>query len=182
MGYQELDKYTNMPLVLVSRTSSYVMGPNEPDRQEEAELVSVYFSKPYVYRSEAGYTEEFQSVLTATACRLAKDRPVYLMRPVPEYGVSIPLTLSKSALFGRHQEDIKITLDEYHQRNKLVWDAQDQAAEQCGVKILNPLPYLCDDTYCYGSRDGRPLYYDDDHLSEYGNKFLVPMFEQVFIK
>lgn len=177
---QELDKYTNMPLVLVSRTSSYVMGPNEPDREEEAKLVSVYFSKPYVYRDEEGYTEEFQSVLTSTTCRLAKDRPVYLMRPVPEYGVSIPLTLSKSALFGRHQEDIKITLEEYHQRNKLVWDAQDQAAEQCGVKILNPLPYLCDDTYCYGSRDGRPLYYDDDHLSEYGNKFLVPMFEQVF--
>lgn len=102
------------------------------------------------------------------------------MRPVPEYGVSIPLTLSRNALFNKGKSDVKMTLSEYHSRNKLVWQAQDQAAEQCGVKILNPLPYLCDDEYCYGSKNGRPLYYDDDHLSEYGNKYLVPMFEEVF--
>ncbi len=48
-----------------------------------------------------------------------------------------------------------------------------------GAKILNPLSYLRDDEYCYGFKNGRPLYYDD-HLSEYGNKFLVPMFEKIF--
>jgi hypothetical protein len=102
------------------------------------------------------------------------------MRPVPEMSIDIPKTLSRNIIFGRGNDDIKITLDEYHQRNTLVWQAQDLAAEQCGVKILNPLPYLCDEQYCYGSKNGRPLYYDGDHLSEYGNKFLVPMFEQVF--
>lgn len=91
-----------------------------------------------------------------------------------------PKTLSRNIVLGRGNEDIKITLDEYYQRHDFVWKAQDLAAEQCGVKILNPLPYLCDDEYCYGSKNGRPLYYDDDHLSEYGNKFLIPMFEQVF--
>lgn len=177
---QKLKKHTDIPLVLVSRTSSYLMGPNEPERQEGAEFASIYFSKPYIYITESGYVEDFQAVLTETACRLAKDRPIYLMRPVPEFEISIPKTLSRRALFGLHQKDMKIPLKKYHERNSLVWDAQDQAAKQCGVKILNPLPYLCDDTYCYGSKDGRPLYQDDDHLSEYGNKFLVPMFEEVF--
>lgn len=176
----ELVKHPNVPLILVSRTSSYLMGPNEPDRQEEARFATVYFSKPYTLRTEEGYAEEFQKVLTETACRLAEDRDVYLMRPTPEMSIDIPKTLSRNIIFGRGNDDIKITLDEYHQRNTLVWQAQDLAAEQCGVKILNPLPYLCDDQYCYGSKNGRPLYYDDDHLSEYGNKFLVPMFEQVF--
>lgn len=45
---------------------------------------------------------------------------------------------------------------------------------------MHPLPYLCHDGRCWGSKDGRPLYYDDDHLSEYGNKLLVPMFKQVW--
>jgi hypothetical protein len=62
----------------------------------------------------------------------------------------------------------------------VVWAAQDAAAAQCGVKILDPLPYLCQDGRCWGSKDGRPIYYDDDHLSEYGNKLLVPMFKEVF--
>ena len=46
-------------------------------------------------------------------------------------------------------------------------------------KSPHPLPYLCDDEYCYGSKDGRLLYFDDNHLSEYGNKLLVPMFERL---
>lgn len=110
------------------------------------------------------------------------DNTLFVMRPIPELIVNPPSKLSRNIMLGKGNDDIKISLDEYHKRNELIWDAQDQAAEQCGVKILNPLPYLCDDTYCYGSRDGRPLYNDDDHLSEYGNKFLVPMFEQIFIK
>lgn len=103
-----------------------------------------------------------------------------MVRPVPELGVHVPNQLARNLMFSRGNDDIKITLEEYDQRHKLVWEAQDQAVEQCGVKILDPLPYLCDDQYCYGSRNGRPLYYDDDHLSEYGNKYLLPMFEQVF--
>jgi hypothetical protein len=42
------------------------------------------------------------------------------------------------------------------------------------------LPYLCDDQYCYGSINGHSLYFDDDHLSEYGGKLLIPMFDQIF--
>jgi hypothetical protein len=48
------------------------------------------------------------------------------------------------------------------------------------VHILDPLPYLCHDGRCWGSKAGRPLYSDDNHLSEYGNKLLVPMFKQVW--
>ena len=64
--------------------------------------------------------------------------------------------------------------------NAFVWGVQDQAREECGAQILDPLPYLCDEQRCYGSRDGKPLYYDDDHLSESGNKRLIPMFAELF--
>lgn len=179
---KQLINYPKTPLVLISRTSSYVLGMNDIDRKPEWGLVPTYFTKKYIYINEPGFKEEFSKVLVDTACRLAKDRQVFLMRPVPEFIKPIPQTLSRQIMMTGKIEDIKLPLTEYHKRNKIVWAAQDKAAAKCGVKILNPLPYLCDSQYCYGSKNGRPLYSDDDHLSEYGNKFLTPMFEQVFAK
>ena len=53
-------------------------------------------------------------------------------------------------------------------------------SKECGVEILNPLPYLCDNKVCYGSIAGKPLYLDNDHLNEYGSRYLTPMFDPVF--
>jgi peptidoglycan/LPS O-acetylase OafA/YrhL len=173
---KEIDnKFKNIPVILVNRTNVYLKGHNEKPPTQIA-----YFDLPVPKLGDKDFKQQFQTSLIETACSIQKKNPVYLMRPIPEIGIDVPKILSKNMIFDRDSGDIKITLEEYHQRNKLVWEAQDKAAEQCGVKILNPLPYLCDDKYCYGSKNGRPLYYDGDHLSEYGNKFLVPMFEEVF--
>lgn len=180
-AFKELENYSeDIPLILVSRTSTYVMGANEPDRKEEAKFTSVYFSQEYLYRNDPSFQKEFKDVLVQTACKLAEKRPVYMMRPVPEMALDVPKTLSRNILLGRDNGDFTIPIEVYYERNTLVWEAQDEAAQKCGVKILNPLPWLCDELKCYGSRDGRPLYFDDDHLSEYGNTYLIPMFEEVF--
>jgi len=76
--------------------------------------------------------------------------------------------------------EVSITRASYQARHALVWAAQDEAAKRCGARILDPLPYLCDNERCYGSRHGRPLYYDDDHLSMTGAALLSPMFAPVF--
>lgn len=178
-AFTQLDEYPNAPLILVSRTSTYLMGPNEPGRASEIEGITVHFGQSFESRFDPAYVKEFQKAVTGTACRLAQKRPVFLVRPTPEFGESVSRTLLRNYYRGV-TEDIRLPLSEYHQRNHYVWEAQDAAAEQCGVKILDPLPYLCDEEYCYGSRNGRPLYFDDDHLSEYGNTFLLPMFKQVF--
>jgi hypothetical protein len=94
-------------------------------------------------------------------------------------GVDVPRIQSRRMAFGL-ATDISISLKQYHERNDWVWAAQDAAHAQCGVEILDPLPYLCHDGRCYGSKDGRPLYHDDNHLSEFGNKLLLPMFAEVF--
>jgi SGNH domain (fused to AT3 domains) len=76
--------------------------------------------------------------------------------------------------------DLSIKLSDYVERNMGPLTAMDQAHDQCGVHLLDPRPYLCPDGKCMGSHDGRPLYSDYHHMSEYGNRFLVPMFRQVF--
>lgn len=167
----------DIPLVIVNRTSVYAVGHNEIG-YNDTNTPAVYFSKSYTTASPA-FIAEFAQHLTETACQLAKDRPVYLVRPIPEMGIDVPKAMSRAMSWGQYKE-ISISLADYHQRHAFVWAAQNAARDQCGVKILDPLPYLCRDGRCHGAKNGRPLYYDDDHLSEYGNKLLVPMFAEVF--
>ena len=87
--------------------------------------------------------------------------------------------MSRRLGFG-FREDVSISRADYLAHNQWVWAAQDEAARRCGVTILDPTEQLCDTERCYGSRDLQPLYSDDDHLSEAGNKLLVPMFSRIF--
>lgn len=44
--------------------------------------------------------------------------------------------------------------------------------------VWDPLPLLCSTEHCAALRDGRPLFFDADHLSPYGNLLLLPAFRQ----
>lgn len=46
------------------------------------------------------------------------------------------------------------------------------------VLVWDPFPLLCEPTLCPALRDGRPLFFDGDHLSAYGNHLLYPSFEE----
>lgn len=166
-----------VPLIIANRTSAYVYGSNRPDESD--------YEKPYVYFDQpvASPTREFQAEfvrrLTMSVCRIANQRRVYMVRPIPEMSVDVPKFAARKQLIGQRFE-VEVSRDNYEQRHSLVWAAQDLAHNDCKVHILDPLPWLCEDTHCPGLRNGRPLYYDSHHLSEYGNQFLIPMFQEIF--
>lgn len=163
------------PVVIINRHGQYVFG--DIVDEDHPATPWVYFTQRYA-TPEPAFRKEYTDRLTAMACRLAKDHPVYLVRPVPEMSRDVPST-ARAMVWGERQE-VGITLASYHRRHDFIWAAQDAARDQCGVKILDPLPYLCADGVCRGAHAGRPIYFDDDHMSEYGNKLLVPMFAEVF--
>lgn len=167
-----------MPLLIVNRTSSYTKGPNDIGREAEFGKPGIYFDIPYDTANPALLTQ-FRQSLIGTACQFAQVRPVYMLRPIPELRRDVPHTMGRAAMRGR-SERVSISLDEYHARHRFVWEAQDAAQAQCGVHILDPLPYLCRDGRCWGDKDGLPLYYDDDHLNERGAALLLPLFQTMF--
>ena len=166
------------PLLIINRTSSYLHGPNEFGREAELGKVMIYFDRPYE-RLEFEFLSQWRKALVDTACEFAKTRTVYMMRPIPELRSDVPRTMGRAALQGLNRR-VSISMDEYHARHLLTWEAQDAARAQCGIHILDPLPYLCSDGRCWGDKDGLPLYYDDDHLSERGAALLKPLFETMF--
>lgn len=166
----------DIPVVITNRYAVRIFGHNEDDQ-----LLSkpdAYFSQPYDKRDERVFAE-FKEAIVKTACHLANRRKVYLLRPIPEIGVDVPRMLSRRLVFGL-RKDVSVPRADYLSRNQWVWEAQDEAARRCGVTILDPTEFLCDAENCYGSRDLQPYYKDDDHLSEVGNKLLVPMFRRIY--
>jgi len=165
-----------IPVVIMNRYARPAFGQNEDHQLKD--VPGVYFSRTYE-RTTPEFLAEFGQHITRSACELAKNRTVYMVRPIPEMGFDVPKTLSRRMAVGLNN-DLSIPIADYQKRNAWVWAAQDAARDQCGIQILDPTVYLCRDGRCYGSQNGRPLYADDDHLSEFGNKLLVPMFAEVF--
>ena len=74
---------------------------------------------------------------------------------------------------------LTIARDEIERYRKPVVDSFTRmAARMPAISIWDPLPVLCPGPVCLSSRNGKPLYFDGDHLSAYGNRLLAPTFEQ----
>ncbi|MFJ2365031.1 acyltransferase family protein [Pseudomonas sp. NPDC087697] len=168
---------SQVPLIIINRTSMYPLGYNGID-QTLKRKPQAYASTP-VDEPSSDSLKEFGQLYIEGACAMAKKRPVYLMRPIPEMKVEVPDAVGKEMLLGSPR-DFTLSREEYKARNDFVWSIQDQAHEQCGVHILDPLPYLCDEKVCYGSKSGEPLYLDDNHLNALGGRLLAPMFSKAF--
>src|SRR5574343_1790132 len=165
-----------IPIVITNRYATRIFGHNE--NNQTLLKPDAYFSYPYEMRDGRIFAD-FKAAIVNTACQAARQRLVYLVRPIPEMGVDVPRVLARRLLWGL-REDVSITRAEYFSRNQWVWDAQDEAARQCGARILDPTEYFCDADRCYGSRNLQPYFSDDDHLNEVGNKRLVPMYRRIF--
>lgn len=167
----------HVPVVVVNRSSAYLFG-NEHILGSATQPPSIYFTDPPPREASEAFLGNYKHRLVASACTLAQQRPVYLVRPFPEMTQDVPRTAARKLLLGKPVE-IGISLDAYHARHAFIWSAQDTAKEMCGIEILDPLPWLCADGECGGTEVGRPRYYDDNHLSESGNRSLVGMFNFV---
>lgn len=177
--FKQLDTVSSeIPVVLISRTSIYFMGADDIGRPN-GDLPYYLTSKPEAIGIEA-VREQLRESLIDTACKLAEKRQVYLMRPVPEFVDDVPRLVARQLVFQQESSNITLPINEYYEKNSFVWSIQNDALQECGVGILNPLPYLCDNEVCNGSIAGKPLYLDNDHLNEYGSRYLTPMFEPVF--
>lgn len=165
-----LDDYpSTLPVVIVNRSAHYI-----DDRLISFDGGEVESSD----KEKAKFTRAF----VAKLCSLSANHPVYLVKPIPEMPVNVPNTLARALMMGRKPQDISASVAAYKKHNDFVLQAQEQAAKQCNVKLLDPVPWLCKDGVCAGSKDLQPFYQDDNHLSESGNKRLVPMFAPLFAK
>lgn len=166
------------PVIVINRSSYYLFGGVEGEADVMPNKPTLYFTQP-ADKPDAALLDQYRQHYVDTACALAANHPLYLLRPTPEMGVRVPEVMGRALLF-KHERKLFVSREAYRQRHAFVSQVQDIASRRCGAHILDPIPYLCDAQECSASHEGRPMYIDDDHLSEFGNRFLVPLFKPIF--
>lgn len=160
------DRKTPVTVVLVGRWSNYLY-----DRAAQVRLDGHdgFGALPPEQRER-----EYAERLVASVCEYARKGPLYLVGPIPEMGFNVPRTLARDRLREVRRTDYGVALDEHQRKNRVVARALEEAGRRCGARTVDPSRYLCEGGLCHAELQGRPLYFDDDHLSEYGNRFVLP--------
>ncbi|MGJ8682897.1 acyltransferase family protein, partial [Paraglaciecola sp.] len=174
------NQYVGIPIFVVNRASGYLYGQTNP-RRFQGLSPAIYFDKKYTI-VESGLLNDFSRQYEKTACQLAEQNPVFITEPIPEMRLNVPNTMSRRAALSGDLQDIKIDKKLYLERNQFIKKLNRQVQDKCAITVLDTAEYLCDEKFCFGSLDGRPLYSDGDHLSENGNKLLIPMFQEAIEK
>jgi hypothetical protein len=126
-----------------------------------------------------GYFIELGRVARALA---DAGKRVVLVYPSPEYGSSVPILLARAAHRGADLTTVGLARATFEsQRAKLV-RALDAIRGDRRIGMVDPSRLLCDATRCRAWADGHALYFDDDHLSVSGARYVARAFAAYFAR
>jgi peptidoglycan/LPS O-acetylase OafA/YrhL len=125
-----------------------------------------------------GYTEAMKNEITSSLNLIVSSgRHLIIVYPVPEMGWEIPTQLARSLLVQSSLTDFdaSVGIESFYQRNEAAFAALDAVGgeEFMGtVTRIYPHDILCEQM-CLAHFNGVPLYFDDDHLSQFGASKVV---------
>ena len=98
---------------------------------------------------------------------------VLLVGGIPEIGFNVPQAIAGSIAFGTELR-APPTREEFDHRNARAHAILSAVSRDLGAIFVQPADLLCD-VSCRIQLDGQPLYQDDDHLSEIGANWMIPI-------
>jgi peptidoglycan/LPS O-acetylase OafA/YrhL len=119
------------------------------------------------------YWQSFKEIVQRL---LASDKKVYILYPVPELPIHITKAASPFSVFGGKEMlnlNQSITSEYYFSRNRYILNKLNTLPYGEKLFAIKPYDILCDSEYCPAVRNGRALYFDDDHLSVAGASRLL---------
>ena len=172
-------KYPKTPVILVNRLNYYFNVPRKDNRAVHFAFIAGKQPENYSDKEIDRANLDVSNAYLDMVCSLAEQRDVFILKPTPEFDQNVVDQIAKTILLKQASPEVTVNLESYYQHNNFVLAMLEQAQSRCGAKLIDPLPALCDSDKCYGLKGGLPLYQDDNHLNEYGNKLLIPIFEKV---
>lgn len=107
-------------------------------------------------------------------------KQVLLTYPIPKPPASVPMMLARYAQRGQLPTDAFVERSKFEEANHATIAFLDSLTTLPGTRAVRPADLLCSRERCELVFDGRPLYYDDAHLSVAGAERVAPAFEAAF--
>ena len=162
----------DLPIIIINRLNTRIHGYNENLLLSSGNEASKQLTPQFEGVLEKAYL--------STLCEVSHpQRKVYVLQPIPEVGKDVLHESLKYSLLFKQPIDVTLERQKHMHRSKEVYAMNVKAAKTCHVHLLDPAEYLCDQQQCFGSYDGVPYYFDDDHLSLRGARRLMPLFEPI---
>ena len=173
--FKEYIKIKNdLPILIVSRFAAQLYGPNESKTKNYGLVYNTIYADELDLNDEELYLKR----LNETFCEISDNNSLYVMEPIPEIGFDVPSRLSRKIFLNKITKT-GTSLSAYTNRNNNILREIEKTRNYCNVKVLKTTDHLCIDNFCNANEGAQPLYFDDDHLSETGNKKLIRLFKEI---
>lgn len=166
---------TDIPILVINRANAIFQGEPENDKSNQPIR---YINTPSLVFDEEYYAQ-MRNAYVDTLKDLSASHKVYITRPTPEAKKEISNLAAKIFKYHLPTQDLTITWNEYYERSKQAWKAQDMAAQSTkNIQIIDLSREFCDNETCYFTQNNLPLFYDDDHMSWTASLKLAPIFKK----
>jgi len=171
----------------IGYTPSNRLGCNDRNKavmkylQADSRIKTVFLVSNYAAPEEAAESELGAGLDRSVQELEQSGKAVVLIYPTPDPTTVIPNALARYLLSGRDPAELTIKRDEYQRDVGPALTILDDVPAGSGMlQRVKPVSLLCNDTDCKTYAAGRPLYFDDLHLSMAGARYIAPLFAKYF--
>ncbi|MGE0024002.1 MAG: acyltransferase family protein [Hyphomicrobium sp.] len=166
-------KFTDV--VLVARWDYYATG-NAPLRPtpkqhylEDAQSAETTLAENRAV-IERGLTRAVEAIRASGA-------RAWIVMEAPYVGFNVPQKVAFALMRGRSQ-DVLYGADSATQRMRATF--MQELVGRLGANVIDPARLLCENGHCLAAENGKPLYFDDNHLSVHGAARVRPLLAEMF--
>jgi hypothetical protein len=165
-------------VVLSSRWTNWRVG--EPGSRAEPEVdIRLRDAGGTASSAEANkriFAKGFEALVRALT---TAEKTVWVVGPVPQPSFRVPKALYVEHI-GLDQTDLDIPLTEFLRRNEYILALFADMQGKYPVKFIWPHLALCGQIKCPVSELGKPIFFDDNHLSILGAHKTSSLYDEVF--
>ncbi|MGR8931070.1 MAG: SGNH hydrolase domain-containing protein, partial [Gammaproteobacteria bacterium] len=153
-------------------------GTIRPSREEEIKGINVYQRsnrERQLIHAAINEATEWLEPLKKAGLTVIFEAPKPIFRAPPFRCVDFFNRLNPDCKYGL----VESVENQENYRAPIIEGIKTLAAKYPNVSIWDPLPLLCGREACRAMQGDRPLFFDADHVSPYGNVVLYPSFKQM---